>query len=163
MSKFYDFEAEDVMCNMHKMEEYQGKVVLIVNTATRCGFTPQYDDLQNLYEKYQEQGFEILDFPCNQFGNQAPGTNEEIVSFCDAKFGITFKHYAKIDVNGADIKWNFTKFLIDRNGNVVERFEPTADMDVVEEKSEKFYNVVKTTEILLPIAYSKDTKKGNYI
>lgn len=100
MSKFYDFEAEDVMCNMHKMEEYQ------------------------------EQGFEILDFPCNQFGNQAPGTNEEIVSFCDAKFGITFKHYAKIDVNGADIK---------------------------------FYNVVKTTEILLPIAYSKDTKKGNYI
>ena len=81
MSKFYDFEAEDVMCNMHKMEEYQ------------------------------EQGFEILDFLCNQFGNQAPGTNEEIVSFCDAKFGITFKHYAKIDVNGADIKWNFTKFL----------------------------------------------------
>lgn len=134
MSRFYDFEAEDVMCNMRKMEEYQGKVVLIVNTATRCGFTPQYDDLQNLYEKYQEQGFEILDFPCNQFGNQAPGTNEEIVSFCDAKFGITFKHYAKIDVNGADIKWNFTKFLIDRNGNVVERFEPTADMDVVEEK-----------------------------
>lgn len=104
MSRFYDFEAEDVMCNMRKMEEYQ------------------------------EQGFEILDFPCNQFGNQAPGTNEEIVSFCDAKFGITFKLYAKIDVNGADIKWNFTKFLIDRNGNVVERFEPTADMDVVEEK-----------------------------
>ncbi len=147
MSKFYDFEAEDVMCNMHKMEEYQ------------------------------EQGFEILDFLCNQFGNQAPGTNEEIVSFCDAKFGITFKHYAKIDVNGsdahplyqflkeqkgfagfdqdnpltpmlesmltrtrpdymesADIKWNFTKFLIDREGNVVERFEPTTDMDVVEEK-----------------------------
>lgn len=87
MSRFYDFEAEDVMCNMRKMEEYQ-----------------------------------------------APGTNEETVSFCDAKFGITFKHYAKIDVNGADIKWNFTKFLIDRNGNVVERFEPTADMDVVEEK-----------------------------
>lgn len=87
MSKFYDFETEDVMCNMHKMEEYQ-----------------------------------------------APGTNEEIVSFCDAKFGITFRHYAKIDVNGADIKWNFTKFLIDRNGNVVERFEPTADMDAVEEK-----------------------------
>ena len=90
--------------------------------------------MQNLYEEYQEQGFEILDFPCNQFGNQAPGTNEEIVSFCDAKFGITFKHYAKIDVNSADIKWNFTKFLIDREGNVVERFELTADMDVVEEK-----------------------------
>ena len=129
MNSFYDFEAEDARCELHKMEEYRGKVVLVVNTATQCGFTQQYDDLQNIYEKYQEEGLEILDFPCNQFGNQAPGTNEEIVSFCDAKFGITFKHYAKIDVNGADIKWNFTKFLIDRNGNVVERFEPTADMD----------------------------------
>ena len=152
-------------------------VVLIVNTATQCGFTPQYDDLQNIYEKYNGAGFEILDFPCNQFGNQAPGSNEEIVSFCDAKFGITFKHYAKIDVNGenehplyrflkeekgfkgfdeenpltpllksmlerthkdyaetSDIKWNFTKFLIDREGHVVERFEPTDSMDVVEEK-----------------------------
>lgn len=97
---FYDFEAEDVVCDVHKMEEYRGMVVLIVNTATQCGFTPQYDDLQNIYEKYNGAGFEILDFPCNQFGNQAPGSNEEIVSFCDAKFGITFKHYAKIDVNG---------------------------------------------------------------
>lgn len=174
---FYDFEAEDVVCDVHKMEEYRGMVVLIVNTATQCGFTPQYDDLQNIYEKYNGAGFEILDFPCNQFGNQAPGSNEEIVSFCDAKFGITFKHYAKIDVNGenehplyrflkeekgfkgfdeenpltpllksmlerthkdyaetSDIKWNFTKFLIDREGHVVERFEPTDSMDVVEEK-----------------------------
>ncbi|MDD5872164.1 MAG: glutathione peroxidase [Clostridia bacterium] len=174
---FYDFEAEDVVCDVHKMEEYRGMVVLIVNTATQCGFTPQYDDLQNIYEKYNGAGFEILDFPCNQFGNQAPGSNEEIVSFCDAKFGITFKHYAKIDVNGenehplyrflkeekgfkgfdeenpltpllqsmlerthkdyaetSDIKWNFTKFLIDRKGHVVERFEPTDSMDVVEEK-----------------------------
>ena len=100
MADFYDIEAEDVMCDVHKMKEYKGKVVLIVNTATQCGFTPQYDDLQNIYEKYQQEGLEILDFPCNQFGNQAPESNEDIVSFCDAKFGITFKHYAKIDVNG---------------------------------------------------------------
>ena len=159
------------------MSEYEGKVVLVVNTATECGFTPQYDALQDLYEKYQEQGLEILDFPCNQFGNQAPGTNEEIVSFCDSRYGITFLHFSKIDVNGEnahplfqflqnkkgfagfdpehpltvileshlgshnpnyknekDIKWNFTKFLIDRNGEVVERFEPTEDMEKVEEK-----------------------------
>lgn len=177
MSRFYAFEAEDVMGITHKMEEYRGNVVLVVNTATQCGFTPQYDDLQDIYEKYQSAGLEILDFPCNQFGNQAPGTNEEIVSFCDAKFGITFRHYAKIEVNGenehplykflkeqkgfagfdkenplammlqsrlerlqpdfmtsSDIKWNFTKFLIDRDGNVVERFEPTADMTLVEER-----------------------------
>lgn len=175
--RFYDFEAEDVYGDIHKMEEYKGKVVLVVNTATQCGFTPQYDDLQDIYEQYQQEGFEILDFPCNQFDGQAPESNEEIVSFCDAKFGITFRHYAKIDVNGedahplysflkeqkgfsgfnkensltpilesrlarihpdyketSDIKWNFTKFLIDRDGNVVERFEPTEDMEVVAEK-----------------------------
>ena len=177
MSNFFEFKAEDTRCEVHSMEEYRGKVVLVVNTATQCGFTPQYDDLQNLYEKYQEEGLEILDFPCNQFGNQAPGTNEEIVSFCDANFGVTFPHYAKIDVNGekahplyrflkqqkgfvgfdhenpltplldsmlerthpdyqstSDIKLNFTKFLIDRDGNVVERFEPTTDMYEVEQK-----------------------------
>lgn len=144
MSNFFEFKAEDTRCEVHSMEEYRGKVVLVVNTATQCGFTPQYDDLQNLYEKYQEEGLEILDFPCNQFGNQAPGTNEEIVSFCDANFGVTFPHYAKIEVNGekahpdyqstSDIKWNFTKFLIDREGNVVERFEPTTDMYEVEQK-----------------------------
>ena len=93
MSNFFEFKAEDTRCEVHSMEEYRGKVVLVVNTATQCGFTPQYDDLQNLYEKYQEEGLEILDFPCNQFGNQAPGTNEEIVSFCDANFGVTFPHY----------------------------------------------------------------------
>lgn len=144
MSNFFEFKAEDARCEVHSMEEYRGKVVLVVNTATQCGFTPQYDDLQDLYEKYQEEGLEILDFPCNQFGNQAPGTNEEIVSFCDANFGVTFPHYAKIEVNGekahpdyqstSDIKWNFTKFLIDRDGNVVERFEPTTDMYEVEQK-----------------------------
>lgn len=177
MSRFYDFEAEDAMCITHKMDEYKGKVVLVVNTATQCGFTPQYDELQNMYEKYHDEGLEILDFPCNQFGGQAPGTNEEIAAFCDAKFGITFPQFSKIEVNGAnehplytflksqkgfqgfgkgnplavllkvklkrtdpnyentpDIKWNFTKFLIDRQGNVVERFEPTKDMDLVDEK-----------------------------
>ena len=100
MSNFFEFKAEDTRCEVHSMEKYRGKVVLVVNTATQCGFTPQYDDLQDLYEKYQEEGLEILDFPCNQFGNQAPGTNEEIVSFCDANFGVTFPHYAKIEVNG---------------------------------------------------------------
>ena len=177
MSRFYDFEAEDARGAMHKMSEYEGKVVLVVNTATQCGFTPQYDDLQDIYERYNSQGLEILDFPCNQCGGQAPGRNEEIAAFCDSRFGITFKQFSKIDVNGAnahplyeflkeqkgfkgfdkgnpltvllkvklkrtdanykntpDIKWNFTKFLIDREGNVVERFEPTADMDIVAEK-----------------------------
>ncbi len=175
--KFYDFKANSAQGYEVSMDEYAGKVVLVVNTATECGFTPQYDDLQDLYEKYQDAGLEILDFPCNQFGNQAPGTDEEIVSFCDSRYGITFPHFAKIDVNGEnalplfkflqnekgfagfdpnhplaaivesmlartnpqyasqpDIKWNFTKFLIDREGNVVARFEPTEDMAVVEEK-----------------------------
>ncbi len=177
MSRFYDFEAEDARCQVHQMSEYAGKVVLVVNTATQCGFTPQYDDLQDMYEKYNDQGLEILDFPCNQFAGQAPGINEEIAAFCDSKFGISFKQFSKIEVNGAnanplfkflkeqqgfkgfgkgsplavllkiklkrtdpdykntpDIKWNFTKFLIDREGNVVDRFEPTTDMDIVEEK-----------------------------
>jgi len=173
--RFYDFEADDKMGVAVKMDEYEGKVVLVVNTATECGFTPQYDDLQDLYEKYQDAGLEILDFPCNQFGNQAPGSNEEIASFCDSRYGITFPQFAKTDVNGemalplykylqrkkgfegfnqehpltaivtsiverthpnymneADIKWNFTKFLIDRKGNVVARFEPTEDIEVIE-------------------------------
>lgn len=115
MSRFYAFEAEDVMGITHKMEEYRGNVVLVVNTATQCGFTPQYDDLQDIYEKYQSAGLEILDFPCNQFGNQAPGTNEEIVSFCDAKFGITFRHYAKIEVNGEN-EHPLYKYLKEQKG-----------------------------------------------
>ena len=120
----YDYEVKNEAGQMVSLSEFRGKVLLIVNTATGCGFTPQYEGLEKLYRKYKDQGFEILDFPCNQFGNQAPGTNEEIVSFCDAKFGITFKHYAKIDVNGADIKWNFTKFLIAPDGKSIERFAP---------------------------------------
>ena len=140
----YDFTVKDMQGNDVSLSQYDGKVLLIVNTATGCGFTPQYDGLQDLYEKYQDKGFEILDFPCNQFANQAPGSNEEIASFCTGRFGITFPQFSKIDVNGENeaplytwlkaqkggvlgsrIKWNFTKFLVDRNGNVIERFAPT--------------------------------------
>ncbi len=136
----YDITVKDNKGAEVKLDEYKGKVLLIVNTATGCGFTPQYDGLQDLYEKYQAQGFEILDFPCNKFMNQAPGSEEEIASFCQARFGITFRQFAKIKVNGKEqsplydylksqqkgmIKWNFTKFLVDRDGNVVARFAPT--------------------------------------
>ena len=173
--KFYEFEAADRYGVNISMREYAGKVVLIVNTATECGFTPQYDDLQDLYEKYEQNGLEILDFPCNQFGNQAPGSSEEIASFCDSRYGITFPQFSKVDVNGVkalplfdflkqekgfagfnsehplaaivesilerinpnyknepDIKWNFTKFLVDRAGNIVARFEPTDEIEVIE-------------------------------
>ena len=147
----YDFVVKDNKGVDVPLENYRGKVLLIVNTATGCGFTPQYDGLQDLYEKYAEQGFEILDFPCNQFFSQAPGTAEEIASFCTGRFGITFKQFAKIEVNGANesplytylkekkggvfgkrIKWNFTKFLIDRNGEVVARFAPTTTPEKME-------------------------------
>lgn len=126
------------------MDKYRGKVLLIVNTATGCGFTPQYAGLESLYKKYNDQGFEILDFPSNQFANQAPGTDAEINSFCTLNFGTTFPRFSKIEVNGenedplftflkkekgtllgSNIKWNFTKFLIDRQGNVVGRYSPT--------------------------------------
>lgn len=159
----YDFKVKDIRGNDVSMSDYKGKVLLIVNTATGCGFTPQYDGLEKLYEMYKEKGFEILDFPCNQFLNQAPGTNEEIAQFCQLRFGTSFKTFAKIDVNGKnaeplfeflkkevseeiknkdtntfkeklgklgniilgnDIKWNFTKFLIDKNGKVIKRFSP---------------------------------------
>lgn len=158
------------------LQEYEGKVMLIFNSATRCGFTKQYDELQDLYEKYAHEGFEILDFPCNQFGGQAPESHDEIVSFCDATFGIKFPIFEKIEVNGenahplfrflkesqgakkeedegglaaiirhnlsryqtgydaeSDIRWNFTKFLVDRNGNVVKRYEPEEDLLILEE------------------------------
>ncbi len=154
--EIYDFKVKDNEGQEVSLKEYEGKVLLIVNTATGCGFTPQYEGLQNLYKKYNEKGFEILDFPCNQFGGQAPGTAEEIASFCDARFGITFKQFAKIDVNGEneeplykflksqkggvfgnDIKWNFTKFLVDRKGNVVERFGSTTTPEKIDKKIEE--------------------------
>lgn len=149
----YDFKAKDAEGKEIALSDYKGKVVLIVNTATGCGFTPQYDGLQSLYEKYRDKGFEILDFPCNQFGNQAPGTEEEIVSFCKLKYNVGFKQFSKVDVNGEKeaplfhylksqkggllgnkIKWNFTKFLIDKDGKVVDRFAPTVTPEKIENK-----------------------------
>ncbi|MBQ2706092.1 MAG: glutathione peroxidase [Agathobacter sp.] len=147
----YDYTVKDAAGNDVSMKEYEGKVLLIVNTATGCGFTPQYEGLQDLYEKYQAQGLEVLDFPCNQFGNQAPGTEEEIEDFCQSRYGITFKMFKKVEVNGEEaeplfkflkeqkggmmgskIKWNFTKFLVDRNGNVVERYAPTTTPEQID-------------------------------
>ena len=141
---FYDFKVKAMDGSDVSLSDYKGKVLLVVNTATGCGFTPQYDGLQDLYDKYKEKGLEILDFPCNQFGHQAPGTEEEIHSFCTGRYGITFPQFAKIDVNGSNeaplytylkkekkgvigsnIKWNFTKFLISKDGTVKERFAPT--------------------------------------
>lgn len=171
----YDFTVKDNEGKSISLEEYRGKVLLIVNTATECGFTPQYDDIQDLYERYNEDGFEVLDFPCNQFGNQAPGTAEEIHLFCSQRFGTTFPTFEKVEVNGEneeplfgylksqkgfegfnpehpsteamiqllskmkpnfatsnDIKWNFTKFLVDQDGNVVERFESAEFPETIE-------------------------------
>ena len=166
----YDFTATKPNGEEISLDTYKGQVLLIVNTATGCGFTPQYKDLQSIYDELHEQGLEILDFPCNQFADQAPGTDEEIHTFCTGRFGITFPQFKKIDVNGenatplykwltsetifagfgkspmalmmngvakkmdkdyknnGNIKWNFTKFLIGKDGNVIKRYEPTADL-----------------------------------
>ena len=163
----YDFKVRAQDGSEVSLSDYKGKVLLIVNTATGCGFTPQYDELQDIYDEFKDKGLEILDFPCNQFGGQAPGNDEEIHSFCTGRYGITFPQFSKVDVNGENaaplfkwltdntefegfgkspmglmlsgvvkktdkdyknngkIKWNFTKFLIDRNGGIVARFEPT--------------------------------------
>lgn len=176
MSSIYDFSVKAQDGSEVSLADYKGKVLLIVNTATGCGFTPQYDELQDIYEEFQEDGLEILDFPCNQFGEQAPGDDEEIHSFCTGRFGITFPQFSKIEVNGANaiplykwlvenstfngfdknpaglmmsqvakkmdkdyknnssIKWNFTKFLISRDGEIIARFEPTESMKKVHEK-----------------------------
>ncbi len=147
----YDYTVKGRAGEDVSLSTYKDKVLLVVNTATGCGFTPQYEGLQKLYDKYKEKGFEILDFPCNQFANQAPGTIEEIQSFCTLNYGTTFPRFAKIDVNGknasdlykflkkekksalgSSIKWNFTKFLIDREGNVVKRFAPTDTPESIE-------------------------------
>ena len=144
----YDFTVKDDAGKDVSLAEYKGKVLLIVNTATRCGFTPQYKDLEPLYQKYHAQGFEILDFPCNQFGQQAPGSIQEIHSFCTANFDIHFPQFDKIDVNGenahplytwlksqaggGDIKWNFTKFLVGRDGKVIKRYESRDQIAAIE-------------------------------
>ena len=146
----YEFSVKDRDGNLVSLEKYKGKVLLVLNSATHCGFTIQYVGLQDLYAKYKEQGFEILDFPCNQFGNQAPGSDEEIHEFCVKNYGITFDQFAKLDVNGGNadplffylrkqtgdgdvIKWNFTKFLIDKNGNPVKQFAPACQPKDIEQ------------------------------
>ena len=143
----YQFKVLDGNGDSVALSQYRGKVLLVVNTATQCGYTPQYTDLQRIYETYKDSGFVILDFPCNQFGSQAPGSYDDIHNFCTGRYGITFPQFAKIDVNGAnasplyvwlktkkpgDIKWNFTKFLLDRKGEVIRRFEPANYMSSVE-------------------------------
>ena len=171
----YDFTVKAQDGTDVALSDYQGKVLLVVNTATGCGFTPQYKDLQEIYDELAEQGLEILDFPCNQFADQAPGDDEEIHTFCTGRFGITFPQFSKIDVlgenaiplykwisentkfqgfdgaaklalgpiakkmdkdykNNGNIKWNFTKILVDRNGEIVARFEPTADLKTVKDR-----------------------------
>lgn len=174
----YDFSVKTRKGEDVSLADYKGKVLLIVNTATGCGFTPQYKELQEMYDKYAEKGLEILDFPCNQFADQAPGTDEEIHTFCTGRFGITFPQFAKVDVIGenaiplfkylsenttfggfkgpaglvmgpvvskmdkdykknGNVKWNFTKFLIDREGNIVARYEPTDKMSDLAKKIEE--------------------------
>lgn len=140
----YDFSVKNIKNERVSLSQYRGKVLLIVNVASECGYTPQYEGLQKLYQDYSSQGFEVLGFPCNQFGGQEPGTHEQIQEFCTSRFHATFPMMAKVEVNGEDseplfeflkdsapgilgtkaIKWNFTKFLIDRQGNVVHRFAP---------------------------------------
>ena len=146
MTSLYDFTVSDQTDQPVSLQDYKGKIVLIVNTATGCGLTPQYQGLQELYDKYKDQGFEILDFPCNQFMGQAPGSAEDINSFCNLNYHTTFPRFAKIKVNGkeaeplfewlkkeksgplgARIEWNFAKFLINREGKVVERFSSKTD------------------------------------
>jgi glutathione peroxidase len=144
MSTLYDYTVDDIHGKQVKLDKYKGKVVLVVNTASKCGFTPQYKGLEALYEKYHGKGLEVLGFPCNQFGAQEPGSAAEIEQFCELNYGVTFPMFAKIDVNGKAaapvyeylksakpgllgseaIKWNFTKFLVDRSGKVLARYAP---------------------------------------
>jgi glutathione peroxidase len=144
VASLHDFDATDIGGLEKHLADYRGKVVLVVNVASQCGFTPQYGPLQKLYEEYADRGLVVLGFPCDQFGHQEPGTEAEISEFCDSRFGVTFPMFSKIDVNGKDahplykwlkseksgvlggaIKWNFTKFLVDAEGNVVKRYGST--------------------------------------
>ena len=155
----FDFKANDYKGNEVELKQFQGQVILVVNTATRCGFTPQYESLEALYEKYKEQGFVILDFPCNQFLAQAPGTGEDIHQACVLRFGTKFPQFEKIKVNGKDahplfvyltsqneegkikkVKWNFTKFLIARDGTFLNRYEPTVKPEDIESDIKKALN-----------------------
>lgn len=158
MTTLYDFTVDDIGGKPVKLDRYKGKVLLVVNTASKCGFTPQYKGLEALYRKYKDQGLEVLGFPCNQFGAQEPGNEQEIATFCETNYDVTFPMFSKVDVNGETtapvyrylkrakpgllgtegIKWNFTKFLVDRAGNVVARYAPndtpeSIERDVVKE------------------------------
>ena len=155
MSSVYDFKCKTSNGQAKSLADYRGKVLLIVNTASKCGLTPQFEGLEKLHEKYQGKGLAILGFPCNQFGHQDPGSNAEILEFCQLNYAVKFPMFAKIEVNGANadplykhlkqeapgllgsqaIKWNFTKFLVDRSGKVVERFAPTVTPEELEQKA----------------------------
>ncbi|BAE04913.1 MULTISPECIES: glutathione peroxidase [Staphylococcus] len=156
MENIYDFVVQKSNGEDYKLEEYKGKVMLIVNTASECGFTPQFEGLQALYEKYKDQGFVILGFPCNQFGGQEPGSGAEANQNCKINYGVTFPIHEKVDVKGENqhplfryltdaakgmlsekIKWNFTKFLVDRDGNVISRFSPQKKPAQIEKDIEK--------------------------
>jgi len=157
MASIYDFSVADIHGERQKLDRYKDKVVLVVNVASKCGFTPQYKGLEALYEKLHGRGLEVLGFPCNQFGAQEPGNEAEIAQFCDLNYGVTFPLFAKIDVNGSSaaplyqylkkakpgllgfeaIKWNFTKFLVDRKGKVVERYAPNVEPQAIADDIEK--------------------------
>ena len=156
MKTIYDFKVKTIQGEETTLEQYKGKVMLIVNVASKCGYTPQYDGLETLYKKYKDNGLMVLGFPCNQFGSQEPGSEKEIQNFCRVNFGVTFPMFSKINVNGEEthplyrylkseqsgilgteaIKWNFTKFLVDKEGNVVERFGSSTKPSELEDKIE---------------------------
>ncbi|MFW3963384.1 glutathione peroxidase [Acinetobacter radioresistens] len=156
MTNIYQFEAELLDGKTKSMADYRGKVLLIVNTASKCGFTPQFAGLEKVYQKYKDQGLEVLGFPCNQFGGQDPGTNDQIGAFCQKNYGVSFPMFAKVDVKGPEahavfryltnnskgilgsgIKWNFTKFLVGKNGEVLNRYAPTSKPEALEEDIER--------------------------
>ncbi len=158
MPTIYDFEANTLSGKKVSLDMYKDKTVLIVNTASKCGLTPQYEGLENLYNKYKDDGLVILGFPCNQFGKQERGNSEEIQKFCEANYGVSFPMFEKIEVNGKNahplykflksklggllggrIKWNFTKFLIDRNGKPIKRFAPTSRPEEIEKEIVNFF------------------------
>lgn len=151
-TNIYDYEVKDIQGNPIKMSQYKGQVLLVVNTASRCGFTPQYKGLEELHQKHKESGLQVLGFPCNQFGSQEPGDENEISKFCELNFGVSFPLFSKVDVNGDNthplfkelkqkapgllgtqkIKWNFTKFLIDKKGEVIKRYPPQQKPEAIE-------------------------------
>ena len=160
MTNISQFEAELLEGENKSFSDYEGKVLLIVNTASKCGFTPQFAGLEKLYEKYKDQGFEIVGFPCNQFGWQDPGTNDQIGEYCQRNYGVSFPVFAKVDVKGPEahaifryltnnskgllgsgIKWNFTKFLVDKNGQVINRYAPTTKPELLEDDIQKALGV----------------------